>query len=176
MTLKAELAQYLITSSWQKNAKLAKPEKPWPWADTYVAAKLSFNSLNQVRYVMVDASGESLAFGPGFVHNAGQSQTNQGTAIAGHRDSHFEVLQNLQLNDELTLEYPNRSTVRYRVVSHTVIDTRLQGLSEPDPADLVLITCYPFNGLIPGGPLRYVVFAERADLKSGQQTKPEHTT
>ncbi len=28
---------------------------------------------------------------------------------------------------------------------------------------LILVTCYPFDALVPGGPLRYLVFAEEAD-------------
>ena len=32
--------------------------------------------------------------------------------------------------------------------------------TDPDADQLVLVTCYPFDALRAGGPLRYVVFAD----------------
>lgn len=161
MTLKAELAQYLIARNWHANLASGTAQKPWPWADTYVTAKLTFESLDKDRYVMVDTSGESLAFGPGFVLDGTFNQSQAGYAIAGHRDSHFEIIQNLKTNDEITLQRQDQTRIRFRVVSQSVIDSRYQGLAPADPSQLILITCYPFNGLVPGGPLRYVVTAHR---------------
>jgi sortase A len=41
-----------------------------------------------------------------------------------------------------------------------VLDTRHETLkADPLGDELVLVTCYPFRALIPGGPLRYVVRA-----------------
>ena len=44
-----------------------------------------------------------------------------------------------------------------------VIDARHARLLPDDGgAALTLVTCYPFDAVEPGGPLRYVVFAEGA--------------
>ncbi|MCG8098630.1 MAG: class GN sortase, partial [Candidatus Thiodiazotropha taylori] len=49
----------------------------------------------------------------------------------------------------------------YRVVEHLVVDQRA-GWQIPltGPQELLLITCFPFDALMPGGPLRYIVRAE----------------
>ena len=48
----------------------------------------------------------------------------------------------------------------YRVSAVEVIDARTAGAPARDDIDgLVLVTCYPFDAVVPGGPLRYVVSA-----------------
>jgi sortase A len=48
----------------------------------------------------------------------------------------------------------------YRVADIRVVDSRQQPLSlQYEQAELRLVTCYPFNSLQSGGPLRYVVSA-----------------
>lgn len=55
---------------------------------------------------------------------------------------------------------PDRQVRRYRVSEAGVVDHRnrrpLAATGEPA---LTLITCYPFDAVVPGGPLRYVVRA-----------------
>lgn len=174
MMIKAQLAQQLLALSWQRSLTSGEPHKPWAWADTDVAARIRFLRLGEERYVMRDASGESLSFGPGLVSvgrvsmdsASAQSQTARhnhllaGTAIAGHRDSHFGLLRELARDDIIELERRDHSTVRFRVTSSEVIDTRYEQLATPSYNELALITCYPFESLVPGGPLRYVVFGE----------------
>ena len=49
----------------------------------------------------------------------------------------------------------------YRVVDSAVIDAREARLAaDPGRPALTLVTCYPFEAVEPGGPLRYLVFAE----------------
>jgi sortase A len=44
-----------------------------------------------------------------------------------------------------------------------VLDSRRDRLViEADRPMLTLLTCYPFDALLPGGPLRYVAIAEAA--------------
>jgi sortase A len=81
--------------------------------------------------------------------------------IAGHRDTHFRFLRDLQPGDEILVEAPGRPRARFRVRERTVVDARTAVLAGPDDArELVLVTCYPFGALRPGGPLRYLVLAE----------------
>ena len=81
--------------------------------------------------------------------------------IAGHRDTHFRFLRDVQAGDEVIVEAPGRPRVRFRVRKRAVVDARTAVLAGADDArELVLVTCYPFDALRPGGPLRYLVLAE----------------
>ena len=160
MIAKAQLAQQLLAYSWKQGIESGSAQRPWSWADTEVAARIRFLSLDEERYVMRDASGESLAFGPGFVEDGRIKQTLEpsGTAIAGHRDSHFGILRDLKTNDLIEIQRLDQSSIRFRITSAAVIDTRHQTLRKPSATELTLITCYPFDSMVAGGPLRYVVF------------------
>jgi sortase A len=80
--------------------------------------------------------------------------------LAGHRDTHFRFLRGLRAGDDILLESPEGRVSRYRIQSAEVVDHRdnrpLDAAFEPT---LTLITCYPFDAIVPGGPLRYVVRA-----------------
>jgi len=62
----------------------------------------------------------------------------------------------------LQLQLPDGRRLRYRVTGGEVIDTRLgsQLPARDGQASLELVTCFPFNALRAGGPLRYIVRAE----------------
>ena len=99
--------------------------------------------------------------GPG--SDSSDSSSNSGNVvIAGHRDTHFAFLQDLEEGDELILETPGGSD-RYRVEAFEIVhESRTDLLLPGGRPELTLITCYPFDGLTPGGPLRFVVFAIRS--------------
>lgn len=81
-------------------------------------------------------------------------------AIAGHRDTFFRALRNVQQDDEITLVTLNGS-YRYRVDSIKVVgpeDTQVLDNSSGDV--LTLVTCYPFYFVGPA-PRRFVVRAQR---------------
>lgn len=156
---KATLAQWLIASAWQQTLIDGSPKRPWPWADTWPVARLQAPS-GEVHYVLDSVSGEALAFGPGHLPASvapGQPGT---TLIAGHQDSHFAFLAALQGGDEIRLQAMDGRQFVYRVADITVVDSRQQQVSlQYELAELRLVTCYPFNSLQSGGPLRYVVRA-----------------
>jgi sortase A len=89
-----------------------------------------------------------------------------GTAIiTGHRDTHFAFLARVRAGDTLMMEVPGRTPVGFRVTETLVVDARTAAvLSDDGIAALVLVTCYPFDAVTAGGPLRYVVAAVRADM------------
>ncbi len=159
MDAKAKLAQVLIEFSWQQRAAGSPPPKPWWWADTKAVARLEVPRLNKTVYVMQDGSGESLAFGPGHLNASAQISSNGHVMIAGHRDSHFEFLRNIHVGDELATTKFDEVSKRYEVNDVYVLDTRKDELQLYDQDALTLITCYPFDDFIPGGPLRLVVNA-----------------
>jgi sortase A len=105
-------------------------------------------------------SGRTLAFGPG--HAPGSAVPGApGTAIVtAHRDTHFRFLEHVRHGDEIIVEVPRRPRSRLPVRDMSVVDSRTAVIrTEDQSASLVLMTCYPFGVVRPGGPLRYVVTA-----------------
>ena len=85
--------------------------------------------------------------------------------ISGHRDTHFAFLQTLAPGDAIELDAPD-GTRRYRVTALRVADTRREALALGADDALLLVTCWPFDAVVPGGPLRYVVQARPDPLDS----------
>jgi sortase A len=81
--------------------------------------------------------------------------------LSGHRDTHFRFLEDLEPGDSLRVQGPDGAWRAYRVGATEVIDARRARLLPGDATPrLTLVTCYPFDAIVPGGPLRYVVSAE----------------
>jgi len=110
--------------------------------------------------VLAGASGEALAFGPGHLSQSATPGSEGNSVIAGHRDTHFAFLKHLKSGDRLQLEAQDGKIHEYRVTDlRVVLETETEVLLPTEQAMLTLITCYPFDALNPGGPLRYVVRA-----------------
>ncbi len=155
--LKATAAQWLLQRAWHHTLTTQQPVKPWPWADTWPAGRLLVQRLGIDQIILADASGQSLAFGPGTVGNGKFSGDDaQGLILSGHRDTHFSFVRDIQHGDIMTQTIQG-DWQRFVVEDMTVVDSRIEPLQRR--AALHLITCYPFDALIPGGPLRYVVTA-----------------
>ncbi|MDO6841490.1 class GN sortase [Paraglaciecola chathamensis] len=160
--------------------------KPWPWADTYPVAKIHFysdptsrfGSQRQARqqeiagsrqkklaaqplYVLAGASGRTMAFGPGHMSATPLPLEGGNSVITGHRDTHFAALQYLNPGDLIhvqTLEGQGE----YQVTATFIVHQSQTHIIESQGTDqLTLITCYPFNSMIPNPTMRYVVSAER---------------
>jgi len=82
-------------------------------------------------------------------------------AIAGHRDTFFRGLRNIQKDDEITLTTLNGS-YRYRVDSIRVVEPEdVEVLDDSDEPVLTLVTCYPFY-FVGAAPQRFIVRAHRS--------------
>ena len=158
---KAKLAQHLLQRAWARTLAGERAVKPWPWADTWPVARLRLPAHGIDLIVLDGVSGRTLAFGPGHLSNTPLPGRAGVAVIAGHRDTHFRFLRDVQPGDEILVEAPGRPRARFRVRERSVVDARTAVLAGPDDArELVLVTCYPFGVLRPGGPLRYLVLAE----------------
>ena len=157
---KAQLAQHLLQRAWGRTLRGEVGAKPWPWADTSPVARLKVPAHGVDLIVLAGVSGRTLAFGPGYAPE-GAAVGAPGTGIVtGHRDTHFRFLQRVHAGEEIILEAPGRAAARFRVEALSVVDSRTAVIrSDPSATSLVLMTCFPFDALIPGGPLRYVVSA-----------------
>lgn len=157
---KARLAQHLLQQAWVTSQIEGYDAKPWPWADTSPIARLTVPRHGIDHIVLRGASGRTLAFGPGHHDGTALPGTPGVAMIAGHRDTHFAFLSQVKPGDAIELHNRHGGVVHYQVTGTAVIDSRLP-FSPPavDSPALLLLTCYPFDAVAPGGPLRYVVEA-----------------
>ena len=152
---KAELAQWLIERSWQQAREGNENARPWPWADTRAVGVLSVPGLGIRQIILQGNSGRNLAFGPVLL----DGETGHDLVISGHRDTHFRFLKDLEAGDRLVVQTKDR-TQHYEVVAAEIVDSRTSELViEPATSRVSLVTCYPFNAPLAGGPLRWVVTA-----------------
>ncbi|MEM7468197.1 MAG: class GN sortase [Pseudomonadota bacterium] len=172
MLAKANFAQYLLEHSWQKARHLnhSSAEKPWPWADTEPVAKLAISRLGWSALVLKGTTGEALAFGPGHLTSSAHPGNQGNSVIAGHRDSHFNVLKSVQVGEYLSVERLLGGTVRFRVSEIKVVDERdVSVVADQGFTQLTLVTCYPVESLSAGGSQRLVIVANLI-----KQEKPKY--
>lgn len=158
---KAGLGQVLLHIAWQRTVDNGERHRPWPWAETWPVARLQVPGHRIDQIVLAGAAGESLAWAPGLVAgSAGFAAEAGNVAFAGHRDTHFSFLQHLRRGDEVAISEPEGGRRLYRVEETAVVDETALDVLAPTPwPTLTLLTCYPFDSIAAGGPLRYVVRA-----------------
>ena len=157
---KAELAQHLLVAAWDEAKQSQQKVKPWPWADTWPVARLTVPTRDIDLIVLAGDTGRTLAFGPGF-HLASAKPGEIGNSIiSAHRDTHFEFLKDLSVGEKIIIENQYGIKKTYTISNMRVVDSRNTYIPvDYDNAALTLVTCYPFDAISPGGPLRYVVVA-----------------
>ncbi|HTI46481.1 MAG TPA: sortase [Casimicrobiaceae bacterium] len=83
--------------------------------------------------------------------------------MSAHRDTHFRFLRDIAVGDDVVVELADGARRHYTVRERYVADVRSLRLPRTTIVPtLTLVTCYPFDAVIPGGPLRFVVVAEAA--------------
>lgn len=165
---KAILAQHLLERSW--NAALAGEANPppWPGADHFPVARLRVDRLNQDLVVLSGTDGSSLAFAPGHQPESVAPGEMGNSIISAHRDTHFRFLKDIRVGDAIEIEQPDGTARMYHVTALDVVHEDVARFySDPSRAVLTLITCFPFDAVAPGGPLRYVVSAEAGEPGTG---------
>ncbi len=155
---KARLAQVLIERAWSESLVTGKQVTPWPWADFWPVARITVKQSGKMLFVLSNASGASLAFGPGHVNGSVLPATAGTSIVAAHRDTHFEFLRNIKKGDVLYVQRPDGFSRSYQVTGFQVVDIRNSKLNvELGQTALKLVTCYPFDAVLPGGAKRLVV-------------------
>jgi len=157
---KAIAGQWLLERAWTK-AQDGHPAPPWPWADTRPVARLIVPSVDGDVLVLEGASGRTLAWGPGHLDASAPLGSGGHAVVSAHRDTHFRFLRDVAVGDEVLVELPDGARRHYRVRRTYVADARTLALPRTTLVPtLTLVTCHPFDALVPGGPGRYVVVAE----------------
>lgn len=157
---KARLAQVLLHRAWARTLAGERHAKPWPWADTWPVARLTIPKARADFIVLAGASGRTLAFGPGHLDGSAPPGGAGNCVLSAHRDTQFGVLKEIAAGDEIFLEGADGIRRRYRVEETAVVhQTSTRPLERTAEPTLTLVTCFPFDAIRPGGPLRYVVRA-----------------
>jgi sortase A len=160
MLAKAQLAQFLLERAWARTIHGERDVKPWKWADTWPVARIEFPRQHESYIVLAGASGRTMAFGPGHVDGTASPESIGNCVISAHRDTQFAVLRNIEPGDVIVLQTRDGRAIRYRVRGCRIVNNADTSLLGPSRGRiLTLITCYPFDAIRPGGPLRYAVIA-----------------
>jgi sortase A len=162
---KAELAQYLIADAWHKNLQSDERHKPWPWADTHPIAELIIKDKSW--YVLAGASGRNLAFAPSHVSSTPAPGEIGNSVIVGHRDTQFNSLKKLHKGDIIELKTKHKrqrfKVTMLRIALHSQLEYMQSTINnetfDVDQSNLTLITCYPFDSVLPNPTHRYIVRA-----------------
>ncbi|MFT5501217.1 MAG: sortase A [Woeseiaceae bacterium] len=158
---KAWVAQELMQRAWRKAEDGSAAPAPWPWADTWPVARLTARGGDIELIVLEGGSGRTLAFAPGHLAVSVLPGEIGNSIIAGHRDTHFQFLQYLREGESIQVELASGRRHLYEVSNIDVVDSRRGSiLLDTVTPMLSLVTCYPFDALDAGGPMRYVVTAK----------------
>ena len=110
--------------------------------------------------MLAGGSGRTLAFGPGHLGASALPGDVGNSVIAGHRDTHFAFLGDIEPDELIGVESFDGVRHLYKVTGTYIVDSRKGSLQlDTNLSVLTLVTCYPFDALEAGGPLRYVVTA-----------------
>lgn len=162
--LKAVAAQLLIKQAWQQTLAGERAVKPWSWADTWPVSRLLVPKLNVNLYVLQGSAGRTLAFGPGHMVNTPLPGEDGNSVIGGHRDTHFRFLQDLAIGDKIMVQTSSGEQIEYEVSDRSIVDQQNTDVLLNEDNRLTLVTCYPFDAIVPGGPLRFVVAAKAVNV------------
>ncbi len=170
MGAKAGLAQVLLLRAWNRSHESGVAAKPWPWADTAPVARLRVARLAVDEIVLRGDSGPTLAFGPGWAESSALPGGPGLSMVSAHRDTHFAFLRDLATGDAIRIDSAAGSRT-YTVRSMHVADSRSERVDTSISTDaLLLVTCYPFDAIDAGGPLRFVVAAVPGGENSDQSS------
>jgi sortase A len=110
--------------------------------------------------VMEGIAWRTLRLGAGRIPGTALPWTVGNVGIAGHRDTFFRDLKELQKDDVIRLATTS-GTLQYRVVWTSIVGPKDTRVLENTPENaLTLVTCYPFYYVGPA-PQRFVVRAVR---------------
>ena len=161
--LKARVAQILLQYSWHKTLTTGKNYQPWPSFDGTPIMLLEIPNHNITQIVLKsNLSGQSLAFGPSFHEESFLPHEQKVTIISAHRDTHAVYIKKLQLGEEIKIQDADNHWHTYTIDDFFVINVQKEKIAMDSNEDsLLLITCYPFDAIRSGTPLRYIVSAKK---------------
>lgn len=124
-----------------------------------VLGKLVIPRLNAHMFLVEGDGEKDLKRGPGHLTWSAEPGERGNCVIAGHRDTHFRVLKDIQSGDNIIIE-TRHAKYQYRVGGLSIVEPVNTASLDPSPEPiLTLVTCYPFSYL-GSAPKRFIVRAE----------------
>jgi sortase A len=142
---------------------VAQPKKPTPPpADPTAIGRIEIPRLGLKAIVKEGGDDDTLERAVGLLPGSAHPGQSGNIVLAGHRDTFFWPLQDIERGDQIRIVLPQR-TYRYRVDSIRVVDPEeAAALASKGVEELTLVTCYPFRYVGPA-PQRFIVSATRRD-------------
>lgn len=166
LRLKGMAATRLVAAATDEYLVDGADHRPWSWADFQPTGRLHVPRLGISRDILDGGQGQTMAFGLGHIAGTVGPGQEGNLALAGHRDSWGGFMGDLRLRDLLVVDTPAGDRA-YRVSGILVVgrdDTSVLG-SGQGPG-LILVTCYPVDGILPTD-LRLIVRAEPVGGSAG---------
>jgi len=172
--LKARVAQALLQYAWHKTIKTGENHRPWKSFDGVPVLRLIIPRHEVDQIVLAGTSGQALAFGPGFHEESKLPGKGGTTVLSSHRDSHGVYIRQLKKGDMIKLQDRFQQWHSYTIEDFDILNVKTDTISTTNAKEvLLIITCYPFNALTSGTPLRYVVSAsQNLDNISSSNQRP----
>ena len=124
-----------------------------------IVGRLEIPKLGVSLVILETAGSKTLRIGLGHVPGTSLPGQPGNVVIAGHRDTFFRPLRNIEIGDEVSID-TTAHIYYYQVRSFEIVDPRnVKALRFHNKNELTLITCYPFFYIGPA-PKRFVVHAE----------------
>ena len=169
---KAALSQVLLGRAYERSVAMGTAQAPWPWAAANAVGKLTLPDGES--YIILDQDhGKALAFAPGLVRggdspDAAQENGGSHVVIAAHRDTQFKHVGEFKVGDRLTMSSLSGTELTYQIDGMIVTDKDQAQFVRDDVDRLSLVTCWPLDGFVPGGPERLIISARQISLKFDQ--------
>jgi len=152
----------------------APPERPVeakPPARSAVIGRLEIPNLHLTAMIQEGADASTLRRAVGHIPGTALPGRRGNVGLAGHRDTFFRALREIQVNDAIELQTQN-GTYRYLVESLRIVGPRdVHVLASTGDESLTLVTCYPFY-YVGSAPKRFIV---RATLQPAIRIGPALT-
>ena len=152
---------------------LAPKSEPWPGAKpldgkpparSAVIGRLEIPDLHLTAMVREGADSSTLRRAVGHIPGTALPGGMGNVGLAGHRDTFFRALRDIQLHDAIELD-TEHGTYRYTVESTRIVGPREVGVLESSGAEsLTLVTCYPFY-YVGSAPKRFIVHAALVETR-----------
>jgi sortase A len=177
-----QIAQWIARQQLEKalsepDASLTRPYLPLakrplvPPENGTPLAELSIPRIGLSVIVLQGSDEHTLRQGVGHIESTPLPGDSGNVGLAGHRDSFFRPLKNVQIGDDIMLETPAGS-VHYRVSSYRVVSpTEVSVIHPTSEPVLTLVTCYPFY-FVGAAPDRFIVRANLVDDRRPARPQP----
>jgi len=146
----------------------AIPPEQRPRSPEMLLGRLRIPRLHVAAMVREGADSRTLRMAIGHIPGTALPGKTGNVGLAGHRDTFFRALSNIEKNDAIDFE-TDSGTFRYMVESTRIVSPRdVSVLTASSGHTLTLVTCYPFY-YVGSAPKRFIVRAVQVNTGGGHQ-------